>query len=106
MWRFCNRVLDALALLALAAFFFCLLSADLGGNVHWLRTPIGQFGPFQGPVYPEILAVMAVSFLILISWGVISVVKFWTYRRRMNRAIRGRCVHCGYDLRASPDRCP
>ena len=28
------------------------------------------------------------------------------YRRRLRRARAGQCLHCGYDLRASAERCP
>ena len=31
---------------------------------------------------------------------------YWRRRRLKKRLLAGRCRHCGYDLRASKDRCP
>ena len=46
------------------------------------------------PVYPLILLAMSPA--------------LWIYRfiRQRRRVAFGRCAHCGYDLRASADRCP
>jgi hypothetical protein len=48
--------------------------------------------------FPHWLAI-----LILGIWPAWWYSRIWTRRRR---ARRGCCIQCGYDLRASPDRCP
>jgi hypothetical protein len=45
------------------------------------------------------------SFALLLT---IPLPALWYFDRRRNaaRSYQGRCVRCGYDLRATPDRCP
>jgi hypothetical protein len=31
---------------------------------------------------------------------------YWSARRQTRRIDEGRCLHCGYDLRGTPERCP
>jgi hypothetical protein len=39
-------------------------------------------------------------------FGGIASIPLWRAIRRRRRRKMGRCVECGYDLRATPDRCP
>jgi hypothetical protein len=38
--------------------------------------------------------------------GVLPTLRFQRYRRERRAWLGGHCAHCGYDLRASPERCP
>ena len=53
---------------------------------------------FEAVVLPD-WALIATTALMPAGW----VVRFG---RRRGRATRGLCSHCGYDLRATPERCP
>jgi len=52
-------------------------------------------------------AVVAATSILPIAW--LALVGLPHYRNRINRRLRlrgGSCLNCGYDLRASPERCP
>lgn len=52
------------------------------------------------------LTIMLPIWLPILFAAILPVVLVWKLVRRRNRLIAGCCTACGYDLRATPDRCP
>ena len=46
------------------------------------------------------------NWFVVALFGVMPTVWFVRFRRRRARLLKGRCIGCGYDLRATPGRCP
>src|SRR4051794_9139122 len=49
---------------------------------------------------------VGIAFLSALPFVVISAVKHRKTDRRQHRSANNLCIHCGYDLRATPNRCP
>ncbi len=81
----------------------------------WLTGQTDTFSPFPGISYSEYWfgsvrdLRVAYWFLFVPPWAIaacIASASIFYQRRRQNRVARGQCVKCGYDLAATPDRCP
>ena len=66
---------------------------DASGAVAWQVSHV--YGAVEVPWWP-----------LLLACSVLPGVWWLTWRRARARTRRGRCARCGYDLRATPERCP
>ena len=65
---------------------------------HWARTFQNSSEKVTMIVIPAVIPTLA--------FGVLPVLGLVKKRRSKYRRARGLCAHCGYDIRATPDRCP
>jgi hypothetical protein len=88
----------------------------LRGNTSWLHRPYNKcgFGFGRGrtqrpPAYFGNRSVLQLCFpywLPALLFGVLPITNALRTFRRRRLIVSGSCRHCGYDLRATPDRCP
>ena len=74
-------------------------------NVHWLWF---YHGPFNGPAHVRTELIVRLWMIALLT-SVVPVVWLWRWRLRCRTQWRRKnrwCTSCGYDLRATPERCP
>jgi hypothetical protein len=77
--------------------------STLGFSFHWFFGPGKSFGRTVDESLVQLLVPMP---LLLLMIGVPCAVVCARIVRRQRRLARQLCVVCGYDLRATPDRCP
>ena len=54
-------------------------------------------------------ALFFAAWIISMGWcanGLVRVIRYWEKRDRYDRWRQGRCLECGYDVRATIKRCP
>jgi hypothetical protein len=58
--------------------------------------------------HPQVrwVRIIVPAWLVVTLFGALPTTRLALSIRRRRRSVKGRCLRCGYDLRATPDRCP
>jgi hypothetical protein len=74
-------------------------------RIDWFHSLLPRFRDFSDPPgmdwsFGVYIPLWLLSFVLALPWILVAMI------RRAYRQPAGMCVRCGYDLRATPDRCP
>jgi hypothetical protein len=73
----------------------------------WTTRRLGfDFIQFQSSASIDLKSIFLPIWLLVALFASAPLLTFVRIVRRRERVITGRCPHCSYDLRATPDRCP
>ncbi|HEX5243492.1 MAG TPA: zinc ribbon domain-containing protein [Tepidisphaeraceae bacterium] len=103
-WRWLHSKAEPISEDAIDAGFGSLLPAQIrwpGIRVRWTRRVMG---PGDTIWTFQIVIRLAILFLLTAILPIFWLARRLVARRRIHST--SRCIHCGYDLRASNDRCP
>src|SRR5256885_915763 len=71
--------------------------------------PLGivvDLSPANDPAAAQYFRILVPLWLLIVATGLLPILWFWLAFRRFRKPRTGFCPGCGYDLRASEERCP